>query len=370
MRITRTGLLLTGIMLAFYFASLTSQSAFLLLPVGILAGCFAMNIFGARRSITRLRVEAPMSTSIEEGGALNQPWKIANAAKREIGQLTLESKGQTLLQIAAIPAKGEVNTVPGQQFSKRGVYRFAELQVSSTFPFGLIKAEGEVTSKGEVIVYPAIYPAPCPKAAGFDTVVGGKFHGQRRSAAGTNFAGLRPFHAGDPLKQIHWKSSSKGRGLMVKMFEEELSGRVAIITDGPGVKDARALDDCLRAAGSLMFAALDAGHHVEWVDLSTNVCELFPPFTDGQEILHLLARVEAGVQPLANDALHQAVRLVSRRGAISFVLSHISAELIDELEELAASGRDVTLYLPAHIELPMALHLPVTRYNAEEVLAS
>lgn len=368
MRVTATGLLLAGIAVALYLASLTSQSAFLLLPVGIIGGCLFMNIFGARRSVRQVQVEPPSSTSIAEGQSLSQPWRVENTSKREVGQLTIESHGESLLQIGGIQRKAKVNIVPSRQFLRRGVYRFNQLELVSTFPFGLVKCARQVVAKGEVIVYPAIYPAPCPKAAGFDAVVGGKFHGQRRSAAGTHFAGLRPFHSGDALKQIHWKSSSKGRGLMVKTFEEELSGRVAIITDAVGIADSAALDDCLRAAGSLMFAALDAGHHVEWVNLATQMPELFPPFTDGQEILDMLARVELLEGQLEGNRLHEAVGHVSRKGALSFVLAQVNPSVEAALEQLAAQGRNVTVYLPEGMIENIGGAVKVVHYTAQEVL--
>jgi uncharacterized protein (DUF58 family) len=367
MRVTQTGVLLAGIAVALYIASLTSQSAFLLLPTGIIGGCLVLNIFGARRSIRQVQLKPPASTAIAEGQTLSQPWHVENTSPRDVGQLTIESHGEPLLQVGLLKGKAKANLVPARQFLRRGVYRFNQLQLVSTFPFGLVKCARQIAAQGEVVVYPAIYPAPCPKAAGFDAVVGGKFQGQRRSAAGTHFAGLRPFHAGDPLKQIHWKSSSKGRGLMVKTFEEELSGRVAILTDAVGVADTAALDDCLRAAGSLIFSALDAGHHVEWVDLATQAPELFPPFTDGQEILDMLARVEVLVSELDGKRITDAAALVSRRSAISVVLTQTNAAVEEALEHLATSGRSVTVYLPEQAIENLGGSVVVRRYSAQEV---
>jgi uncharacterized protein (DUF58 family) len=368
MRITRTGWLLLGIAVALYLASLTSQSAFLLLPVGIIGGCLVLNIFGARRSVKRVKLVPPASTELAEGQSLREPWQVQNESTREVGQITVESQGTMLLQMASLAGKAQANVVPARQFARRGVYKFEQLQVRSTFPFGLVSAKKAFAAPGEVIVYPAIYPAASPKAAGFDSVVGGKFQGQKRSAAGTHFAGLRPFHAGDPLKQIHWKSSSKGRGLMVKTFEEELSGRVAIITDAVGVPDGVVLDDALRAAGSLMFAALDAGHHVEWVNLATQEAVLFPPFTDGQEILNLLARVEVLVSDLTAERLSESVRKVSRKSALSFVLTQWQPEWEVALRELVAQGRTVSLYVPDELVVKLP-GVAVIYYTAQEVLA-
>ena len=175
---------------------------------------------------------------------------------------------------------------------------------SSRFiPFGLVRVGRRQRLAGDVVVYPAIYETAPPRAAGYDAMVGGKYKGGRRSNSGSQFSGVRPAQPGDPLKHIHWKSSSKGQGLMTKSFDEELSGRVAFIMDCGQSGDPKILDDCARAAGSLMFAALDEGHHVEWVELAGMNRLIVPPFSDGHEILDTLARIELTGDCLQPDRL-------------------------------------------------------------------
>jgi uncharacterized protein (DUF58 family) len=178
-------------------------------------------------------------------------------------------------------------------------------------------------------------------------MVGGKHRGTRRTTSGTHFAGVRPLQAGDPLKQIHWKSSSKGLGLMVKTYDEELSGRVAVIIDCGHSGDEKVLDDCVRAAGSLMFAALDEGHHVEWIELSTLESHLVPPFDDGHEILDALARVEMKTGCLTETALTQAIAKVSHKSAICLVLTELNADVQKVAHDLRARNRIVSVYVPA-----------------------
>jgi uncharacterized protein (DUF58 family) len=199
---------------------------------------------------------------------------------------------------------------------------------------------------GEVVVYPAVYHAQPPRAAGYDVMVGGKFKGNRRTVSGSIFAGVRPMQAGDPLKQIHWKSSAKGQGLMVKTFEEELSGRVSFIMDCGQAGDAKILDDCVRATGSLIFAALDEGHHVEWIDLKQLHLRLIPPFADGHEVLDELARIEEDRGCLQESALRQAVEKVSNKSAVQFVLTDFNAAAREAILQLKSQNRAVALYLP------------------------
>ena len=112
--------------------------------------------------------------------------------------------------------------------------------------------------------------------------------------------------------------------------------------------DAAAFDDAVRAAGSLVFAALDAGHHVEWLDLASLEPDLIPPFADGHAILDRLARLPADPASLAPERLRDALARLSRKCAVHLVLTQATASAQAAVAELIASSRSVTVYLPAN----------------------
>ncbi len=363
-RLTETGRLFLVICLLLYLASLTSQSGFLLFMIGIFLGCYFINLFAARQMVGRVEVHPPASVHLAEGHRLAQPWRVMNTGARPAAMIQIDTPAGTLLRVAALAAGAEANVLPEQVFWKRGVYAHGEANLVSVYPFGFMQAVRPLRLAGEVVVYPAVYETQSPKAAGYDAMVGGKYRGNRRSAAGSSFAGLRPFQPGDPLKQIHWKSSSKGRGLMVKTFEEELSGRVAIVMDCGHMGDVKVLDNCVRAAGSLIFAALDIGHHVEWVGLSTLELQLYPPFTDGHQILDTLARVEMAAGCLQEESLKRATTQVSAKSAISLVLTEFTPAVRVVIDELLVQGRIVSVYLPESAKLPQDMAgLPIWTYT-------
>lgn len=369
-RLTRTGTLFLGVLVLFYLASLTSQSGLLLLLIGILAGCYVVNLVAAWRTVKGLEIHPPPSVHLSEGQKITQPWRITNAAGRSAGFVRVESAEGLLFRLARLAAKGEAHIAPDLIYWKRGVYAYSEVRLTSVYPFGLIKATRRLQLPGEVVVSPALYPAPPARAAGYDVMFGGKFKGRRRSNTGASFAGVRPFQPGDSFKQIHWKSSAKGLGLMAGTFDEELSGRVAIIircglSGGPTT-----LDDCIRAAGSLVFAALDAGHHVEWNELNRPERVILSPFDDGQGILDRLARIQPDHAPLTADALESAVERVSRKSAISFVLTEANAAVWETVTSLTSQGRKVGVYLPDNRNLADdGNDLRVFTYTAHELKA-
>jgi uncharacterized protein (DUF58 family) len=351
-RLTARGKLFAAIGAFLYLASATSQSALLLMPIGILLGCYLLSWRAAREMIRNLRVDAPRQVTMAEGDRPLQPWTVFNPSGREVRMVKVESSCGGVLLIPSVPANSSSAVIPGGLPARRGCYALASGMISTSAPFGLVQARCPLPLHGEVVVYPKLYPAPAPGSAGFEAIVGGKLKGNRRTNSGHEFSGIRPHHQGDPLKHIHWRSSGKGQGLMVKTFEEELAGRVAILSDGGSSGDPDHLDDCLRAAGSLIFAALDGGDHVEWVNLADARLLVIPPFADGFEVLERLARTPLDRDSLSAPRLRKAVTLVSSRSAYALVLTRMPAGVAEVIAELIHANRKVSVYLPATHPLP------------------
>ncbi|MEQ2005830.1 MAG: DUF58 domain-containing protein [Limisphaerales bacterium] len=348
-RITATGWLFLGIVVLLYGASITSQSGLLLVPAGILLGCFMVNTVSAWRAVRRLDVVAPGTAQVVEGQRLNQPWHARNASRSSVALVTAESAAGCLFKLPQLGAGAEMSVVPELQFHRRGVFAHDQLRLVTAFPFGLVRVARRLALAGEVVVHPAVYPVPSPRAAGFDVMVGGKFRGHRQTGAGDQFSGVRPHQAGDSLRQIHWASSAKGLGLMVKVFDEELSGRVAVVLDCGSSGEPKVFDAAVRAAGSLVFAALDAGHHVEWLDLAALEPDVIPPFADGHEILDRLARLTAEPQGLSAERLRGAFERLSVKSAVHLVLTQSNTAVGEAVAGLRQRGRSVSVYLPANL---------------------
>ena len=251
-RLTPTGRLFLAVSVLLYLASLTSQSGLLLLLIGILGGCFLVNFLSARRNVRRLSGVLPPPRAIAEGETLSDPWKLVHPGGYQPGFIEIRAGRDPIVRTANLVAGGAASLIPNLSFLRRGVYPLNHLTLSSVYPFGLIRAEQPLSTQGEVVVHPALYPTDPPPAAAYEVMVGGKHRRGRLSITGTDFAGIRPAQPGDPLKSIHWRSSAKGLGLMTKTFEEELSGRIAILLDAGTAPAKETADHAIRAAGSLM----------------------------------------------------------------------------------------------------------------------
>ncbi|AMW79262.1 hypothetical protein AMD27_10400 [Acinetobacter sp. TGL-Y2] len=94
---------------------------------------------------------------------------------------------------------------------RRGLFSLPNIQIYSTYPFGLVRAWSYFYLKSELWI--------APKAA--------YFQNEYQSAADTGlpdmdeYKELRSFQAGDALQWVSWKQAARGQGLYVKQFEDQ-----------------------------------------------------------------------------------------------------------------------------------------------------
>lgn len=148
---------------------------------------------------------------------------------------------------------------------------------------------------------------------------------------------------------------------MVKTFDEELSGRIGFILDCDPGSHSSEFDNTVRAAGSLMFAALDKGHHVELVCMiDPETVSITPPFADGEEILRGLARLQPKVGSMSKEHLEMAGSRLSNKTSICLVLTRLTPEIIEVLGGWIGKRRRVSVYAPenTHMEgLPRGVNV-------------
>ena len=96
---------------------------------------------------------------------------------------------------------------------------------------------------------------------------------KRGESAGAEVSHLRPFVAGDPLKNIHWKASARLNRLMTKEFVAEMEGAIGsgtsvnLIIDqsgtmGRGLPGATELDFAVNVAGNFVKLAVAKGNRI------------------------------------------------------------------------------------------------------------
>jgi uncharacterized protein (DUF58 family) len=197
---------------------------------------------------------------------------------------------------AGITASGadQSLSLPGEfqfrlSFERRGIYRLGHLQVTVTDLLGLLAEDYEIGGTTDVIVYPAVYHVAGRQRFMHDIL-------DERDVERDEFDALREYTPGDPLRDVHWKSSAKDpETLFVKEFVDRRVDEDVVVTASatPGYGDEMAT-----AAASVAVMALNADLNVALYAGRAAV-----PLGRGREhrtaILETLAEVEAA--PLPDD---------------------------------------------------------------------
>jgi uncharacterized protein (DUF58 family) len=145
---------------------------------------------------------------------------------------------------------------------RRGRHRLAGVRLTTRFPFGLFLKTGRPMLTTEVLVYPAVGPVSAELLRQLGTAGDSR---ARRRGRGADLYNLRGYRAGDDPRLIHWRSSAKSQGLLVRETEAETTEDTRLILVGTGGRDAAALEAGLSEAASLAAHLIRLGAGVELV---------------------------------------------------------------------------------------------------------
>ncbi len=358
--LTKTGIGFLCLSAFLYLASMQEYSGLLFFTLGIIAGCFVYNIAIAIKNAGSLQVTLPETIQGIEGEHLRGECTVFNPTTRMAGYAEILSPWGVIFRIGGIEAGGKMQLSSGLSLNRRGVYPYSVFTLVTSFPFGLIRYRKRFNRQGEIIVYPAVYDCDPPNASGFMPMLGGKFTGKYRTSVGDKFHGVRPMQESDPVKLLHWPSSSKGQGMMVKEFDEELSGSISILIDcrSSNTPDGgNLLDWIARAAGSLSLLALEQGNQLTLANITTEEILSISPFADSDIILEELARVKECDTINLKGCLRRILPRLPKKSSLCFILSRNDKGLIRFIKEyIYSSAREISLYLPDLDETPVPFH--------------
>jgi len=134
----------------------------------------------------------------------------------------------------------------------RGEHRLGPVAVTVTDSLGLVVTSGTVDATDSVLVFPPVYRLGGPGA--FARTV------TPESQERQTFDRLREYVPGDPLRDVHWKSSAKRGDLLVTEYDDDRGDGELLVAAraDPGHADAMAA-----AAATIAVGALRSGFAVE-----------------------------------------------------------------------------------------------------------
>ena len=114
---------------------------------------------------------------------------------------------------------------------KRGMLRFEHIEVSTTFPFGVIRKILHIHQTDEVLVYPRLFRMN-RRLLGSMTQLDMTGRKQLDRSGGTEeFFGLRPYRVGDSIKTIDWKHSARTGSLISREFTQPSPPKIMLLLD-------------------------------------------------------------------------------------------------------------------------------------------
>ena len=107
---------------------------------------------------------------------------------------------------------------------RRGWLTLGRLRVQSVYPLGILRAWAYFDDAASCLVY----PAPRGHLALPYAVVTASGNDASHGLGSDDFAGLRPYRAGDPVRAIAWKTVAQEREIMLKRFHGQGAARIVL----------------------------------------------------------------------------------------------------------------------------------------------
>ncbi|MHC4598958.1 MAG: DUF58 domain-containing protein [Planctomycetota bacterium] len=238
-----------------------------------------------------------------------------------------------------IPPRTEIEARYTLRFRRRGRYRGEAFDIECGFPFGLFSRRQRGHDPQEFIILPKprslkrhILPTESGMpAAGLDAT---PWLGEEEE-----FKCLRAYQPGDPLKQIHWKTTARHRKLMIRVMDNLEHRRVTVLLDTrsvPGrfrLRRSVSLERGVRVAASLAADLEKRGYGVRLGAFAPSL--VLTPFGQGADHLRGILRLLAVLEPTPEGGPGELVREAFARAGhghhyIVLLLSPSHAEEVRE----------------------------------------
>ncbi len=195
----------------------------------LLGGLAAINALFTFKNLAYLRLNAGISQPIFAGDVAEFPIHINNT--KNLARYALHFNfvtDNTVEHIVDINPQASVMLRLQVQSTRRGYLAIPRIRIQTWFPLGLLRAWSTWLPDTKALVYPTpeTDPPPLPLSPSAD---GTGLH----SNGDEDFAGVRSYQSGDPLKHLSWKHIARvdpdaGGNLVTKLFSGGAQGEVML----------------------------------------------------------------------------------------------------------------------------------------------
>lgn len=174
------------------------------------------------------------------------------------------------------------------EYERRGERAFGPLTITARDVFGLVEEDTQLRGTDRVLVFPRVR-----RLAPWGHNPLHRLEAYGRSRQREEFEELREYSPGDPLRDIHWKTTAKREELVVKEFAAEAEAEMVTLSGGA---TNGADDELAEAVASVAFALVEQGIPVE-VSTVRGTVEVGPERGGVRRLLRMLAVVTPGQVP-------------------------------------------------------------------------
>jgi len=184
--------------------------------------CALVDMLLTWRNLAHLRLKAGRTPAVFAGQEASFELQLINAGKRPRYAIRVDCAGTGAPRHAAdVAAGGDTTLRLSVPTDKRGWLAAPRLVLSTRFPLGLFRA----WSYWQPDLRALVYPFPEEDAPALPRGTGTRAAGIGSGAGGEDdFAGVRPYQPGDPLRRLAWRQIARldpldGGQLVTKHFE-------------------------------------------------------------------------------------------------------------------------------------------------------
>lgn len=212
---TRLGVAYGGMLFAMLLGGMNYNNnlglalTFLLVSLGLVAMHHAHGTLSGVRLRLLEAIPGFVGNDVRFRLLLEHSSRVARPAL-EVG---LQKTGPGIVAVDLAPL-GQSETVLALPAPRRGRIPLDRFIVSTSHPFGLFRAWAVIHPRHAAIAW----PQPAPRSLAPPRIATDTGGAQSGAAGEEDFAGLRPFQAGDSLRRVAWKAYARGQGLHTKQY--------------------------------------------------------------------------------------------------------------------------------------------------------
>lgn len=330
-RVCRQGWYYLAVVLLIFAGALFRQVNLLLILSGIIMSPLVLGWLLAWRTIARLDVRRLLPSQAMAGETLTVAYVVSNPRKR-LGAWALVCEDSAVRENEAnaaaeplcvlfphIGAGAQRRGVVRGVLTRRGIYRFGPLRITTKFPFGLFAAQRVFVEPQSILVLPRLGRLNPAWTARRRAALAGSHQRAIRRGSDGDFFGLREWNRGDGLRRVAWRAAAKRGSPVVRDLEQSHSRDAALLLDlsqpgGPQAESAVLVERAVSFAATVAADLCRRGGGTLWL-LTTDA--RFPP----------LAGATSGI--LLKDAMERLALVEPTPGDRSLAMIEQAAACVD-----------------------------------------